>query len=92
MVVNRGSAATDVKVTLLFEDGPEASATFTIDAGAQLDVPIAKAFPNADGRRFSVLVESADPSATLVVDRGLFWRAEGTTRTAGADAAATRLP
>ena len=89
-VFNQG-AATDVAVTLLFEDGAEVSATFPVAAGARFDVPLAEAFPAAAGRRFSVLVEGADPSANLVVDRAIFWRGAGATRTAGADGAATRL-
>ena len=89
-IFNQG-AATDVKVTLLFEDGPEATATFPIAAGARLSVPMADAFPSAAGRRFSVLVEGADPSASVIVDREIFWRGAGGTRTAGADGAATRL-
>ena len=89
-IFNQG-AATDVKVTLLFEDGPEATATFPVAAGARLAVPMADAFPSAAGRRFSVLVEGADPSASVIVDRAIFWRGAGETRTAGADGAATRL-
>ena len=88
---NQG-AATDVAVTLLFEDGAEVSATFPVAAGARFDVPLREAFPAAADRRFSVLVEGADPSANLIVDRAIFWQAAGATRTAGADGAATRLP
>jgi hypothetical protein len=88
VVVSNQGAATDVTVTLLFEDGPEATATFPVAAGAQLDVPLAQAFPAAGGRSFSILVEAADPAAALVVDRG---RA-GATRAAPATGTATRLP
>ena len=62
-IFNQG-AATKVNVTLLFEDGPEATATFAVAAGARLSVPMADAFPSAEGRRFSVLVEGADPTAS----------------------------
>jgi IPT/TIG domain/Family of unknown function (DUF5719)/Fibronectin type III domain len=89
-IFNQG-AATEVTVTLLFEDGPEAAVTFPIAAGARLLVPMADAFPSAAGRRFSVLVEGADPSASVIVDRAIFWQGAGGTRTAGADGAATRL-
>ena len=89
-IFNQG-AATNVNVTLLFEDGPEATATFPVAAGARLSVPMTDAFPSAEGRRFSVLIEGADPSASLIVDRAIFWRGAGNTRTAGADGAATRL-
>ena len=90
VVFNQG-AATDVKVTLLFEDAPEVSATFPLAAGARFTVPMAEAFPAAEGRKFSVLVEGADATANLVVDRAIFWRAVGSARTAGADGAASRL-
>ena len=90
VVFNQG-AATDVTVTLLFEDGPEATATFPVAAGARFAVPMAEAFPAAAGRKFSVLVEGADASANLVVDRAIYWQVTGTTRTAGADGAASRL-
>jgi hypothetical protein len=89
VVFNQGTS-TDVTVTLLFEDAPEATATFAVAAGARFAVPMAEAFPMAQGRRFSVLVEGADSSANLVVDRSIFWQA-GAARTAGADGAASRL-
>jgi hypothetical protein len=38
-----------------------------------------------------VLIEGADPSASVIVDRAIFWRGAGGTRIAGADGAATRL-
>ena len=47
---------------------------------------MADAFPSAADRRFSVLVEGADPSASVIVDRAIFWRGAGETRTAGAEA------
>ena len=90
VVFNRG-AATNVRVTLLFEDGPEAAATFPLAAGSRFAVPMDQAFPAAAGRRFSLLVEGADESASLAVAREIYWQAEGG-RTAGADGAGTRLP
>jgi hypothetical protein len=89
VVANQG-AATDVTVTLLFEDGPEASATFAIEAGARFDVPLAAAFPQAAGRRFSVLIEALDPAAALVVDREAV--RPGATGTTATGSTAARLP
>jgi hypothetical protein len=91
VVFNTQATATDVTVTLLFEDGAEVSAVFPVDADGQLVVPVAQAFPAAEGKRFSVLVEAVDPSAAIAVDRVIYWRAGDATRTAGADAAATPL-
>ncbi|HUF46274.1 MAG TPA: IPT/TIG domain-containing protein [Vicinamibacterales bacterium] len=76
-VLNRG-AATDVTVTLLFEDGPEAAATFPVQAGARLALPLVRAFPAASGRRFSVLVEGADGAADLLVERAIAGPADRT--------------
>jgi hypothetical protein len=73
-IVNRG-ATTDVTVTLLFEDGPEVAATFPVAGGGRIELPLAQAFPAVADRRFSVLVEGADPAAELIVDRGLARRA-----------------
>ena len=52
VVFNRG-AATNVTVTLLFEDGPEAAATFPVAAGSRFAVPMERAVPGR--RRPSVL-------------------------------------
>ena len=90
VVFNRG-AATEVTVTLLFEDGPEVSKTFPVAAGARFAVPMTQAFPEAKDRRFSVLVEGADAAANLMVDRAIYWQATGSSRTSGADGAPVRL-
>ena len=88
-IFNQG-VATDVVVTLLFEDGPEASATFAVGAGGQFSVPLEDAFAAAAGRRFSVVIEAVDPDANLVVDRRIFWLPQGG-RSAGAEGAAARM-
>jgi len=90
VVVTNEGAATDVTVTLLFEDGPEATASFAVAAGAQFEVPLAQAFPTAAGRSFSVLIEGADPTATLTVSRGTP-RADATGSVRAASTG-TRLP
>jgi hypothetical protein len=91
VLINRQDAAADVTVTLLFEDAPEISTVVTLDSRGQLAVPVAQAFPTAEGKRFSVLVEAADPGASIVVDRTITWRIDAAGRTAGADGAATPL-
>ena len=91
MLVNRQDTAADVTVTLLFEDEQEVSTVVTVDARGQLVLPVAQAFPAAEGKRFSVLVEAADPAASIAVDRTITWRVDAAGRTAGADGAATPL-
>ena len=89
VIANQG-ATTDVKVTLLFEDGPAAApTTVQVAAGARVAVPLAQAFPKAAGRSFSVLIEAADPVATLTVDRAIAGPALDHTAAAGAAATAT---
>ncbi|MEO5822524.1 MAG: IPT/TIG domain-containing protein [Vicinamibacteraceae bacterium] len=90
-VSNRG-AATQVRVTLLFEDGAEVATTLPVASGARVEVPFASAFPAAAGRRFSVLVEGADPAADLIVDRAVARPVGDRTRTTGAEGSAARLP
>jgi hypothetical protein len=90
-VANRG-AATEVKVTLLFEDGAEVAASFPVAAEGRLEVPLARTFPAAVGRRFSVLVEAADSAADLLVDRAAARQVDGRTRTPGAEGSGARLP
>ncbi len=92
VVSNTGPAPARVAVTLLFEEGPEQSATIEVASLQRATVPIATAFPSAQGRRFSVLVEGLDPAtaAGLVVDRSLSWQVRGA-RVTGADAPGTRL-
>ena len=90
-VFNQG-AATDVAVTLLFEDG----------AGSDGDVPGCRRGPvrradgggvpdAAEGRRSRCSSRAPTPTANLIVDRAIFWQSAGANRTAGADGAATRL-
>ncbi len=91
-IANRG-ASTDVKVTLLFEDGAEAVRSFPAAADARIEVPLARSFPAAADRRFSVLVEAVDPAADLVVDRAATRQVvDDGTRTVGAEGSGTRLP
>jgi hypothetical protein len=71
VVANAAAMPVGVRVTLLFEDAAEQSATFEIGGSEELTLSIARAFPAAAGRPVSVLVESVDPtiSETLVVTR-----------------------
>jgi hypothetical protein len=90
-IFNAASRDTTVRVTLLFEGAREVSTTFTLKSTTQLTAPIARMFPSAAGRRFAVLVESVAGTPSLVVDRSLFWPADGG-RVAGASSPAVSLP
>ena len=70
---NEGAA----NVTLLFEDGRTAERVFTVPPLSWVDVSIGREFPHAQGRRFSVVIQSSGPPAELVVDWALYATAGG---------------
>jgi Fibronectin type III domain/Bacterial TSP3 repeat len=94
LVANTSTAAANVRVTLLFENGAEESSTLAVGAQSRSTVSIGSAFPNAAGRRFSVLVESLNPSAAgaLVVERAIYSNTGADFWGVGSGAVATRLP
>jgi hypothetical protein len=71
VVMNAAAMPAGVRVTLLFEDAGEQSATFEVAGSEPLTLSIAHAFPAAAGRAVSVLVESVDPTipGALIVTR-----------------------
>ena len=94
LVANTSNAAAQVRVTAFFENAPEQSVTYTVGANQRFTVPVASAFPSADGRRFSILVESLNPTTAgaLVVERAMYWNTDEDVWGAGANAVATKLP
>jgi hypothetical protein len=71
---NVSTQAVEARVTALVEGGESASATVTVGAGESLATPLTKLIAAAAGRRFSVLVEAVDGSASLVAEQRLFHR------------------
>jgi hypothetical protein len=78
LIANTSSAAADVRVTLLRESGAEESRTYTVGANARYTVGVGDAFPSAVGQRFSVVVESLNPTVArdLVVERAMYWNTD----------------
>jgi hypothetical protein len=94
LVANTSAAAANVRVTMLREGAAEQSATYTIGANQRFTVPIATAFPSADGQRFAILVESLNPSTAgaLVVERAMYWNTDEELWSAGSDAVGAIIP
>jgi hypothetical protein len=94
LVANTSAADASVRVTALFEDAPEESVTYTVRANQRFTVPVASAFPSAEGRRFSIVVESLNPAqaGALVVERAMYWNTDEDVWGAGSNAVGTRLP
>jgi len=91
LVANTSPHAAQVLLTVFYEDqGPEQSAIFTVAGQSRFNVDMAGAFPDTEGRKFSVLVEglSATPPQ-LVVERSMYSNAGSTFWAAGTDALAT---
>ena len=63
---------------MLRESGAEESVTYTVGANRRFTVPVASAFPSSDGKRYSILVESLNPSTAggLVVERATYWNTD----------------
>lgn len=92
LVANVSDAATDVTVTLLFEDGGTAQRTFSrVPANSRLTIPVWRDFPDSVGRRFGALMTSSQPNA-IVVERAIYSDAGGLPLAAGGNALATPLP
>ncbi len=90
LIANRG--ATDVAaVTLIYEDGGQETKTFVLNANSRTNVAVAAEFPNSAGRRFGAIVEAANPSTQIVVERAMYSNSGGVVWAAGTNAVATKL-
>jgi hypothetical protein len=92
LVANTSPFAGDIKVTLLFEDGPEVSAVFSLLPNSRYNVPFDGLFAAANGKRFATIVESlGDNPPQIVVERAMYSDANGVMWAAGSNAVATKL-
>jgi hypothetical protein len=93
LVANTSPTAGQVQVTVYYEDqGPSQSATYNIAGQSRFNVDMAGAFPQTEGRRFSVLIEGLGGTPPqLVVERAMYSNAGSTVWAAGTNALATPL-
>ncbi len=94
LIANTSAADANVRVTMLPEAGAEESVTYTVGANRRFTVPVSSAFPSVDGTRFSILVESLNPSTAgaLVVERAAYWNTDEDVWGAGANAVGAIVP
>jgi Tol biopolymer transport system component len=98
LVANTAGVAASVRVTLLFETGAAVSQDFSVPASARLSVPVVTSEAPASaaymrvprGTRFSAVVESLG-ATPIVVERAMYWNANGQLWAAGSDLLATKL-
>ena len=92
LLANTSTYAGAVQVTLLFEDGTQAAKQFTVAARSRFNVDVAGEFPQAMGKRFGAVIEGLGQTPVqLVVERAMYWDANGDFWAAGTDAVGTRL-
>ncbi len=92
LVANTGNAPATVRFTLLSESGVGRTLQDVISANGRYTIDVAGAFPEARGTRFSLLVEGADPTAPLVVERASYTSTSSTPWAAGTNSLAVPLP
>jgi hypothetical protein len=98
LVANTAGVAASVRVTLLFETGAAISQDFNVPANARFNVPVMTSEAPASatymrvprGTRFSAVVESLG-ATPIVVERAMYWNANGQLWAAGSDLLATKL-
>jgi hypothetical protein len=98
LVANTAGVAASVRVTLLFETGAAVSQDFNVPANARFNVPVVTSEAPASatymrvprGTRFSAVVESLG-GTPIVVERAMYWNANGQLWAAGSDLLATKL-
>ncbi len=98
LLANTAGVAASVRVTLLFETGAAVSQDFTVPANARFNVPVVTSEAPASatymrvprGTRFSAVVESLG-GTPIVVERAMYWNANGQLWAAGSDLLATKL-
>ena len=98
LVANTAAVAATVRVTLLFETGAAISQDFTVPANARFNVPVlpsdlpASADLHARAARDAVQRGGREPGRTpIVVERAMYWNANGQLWAAGSDLLATKL-
>lgn len=92
LVANTSASEGMVRATLLFDDGQQVSRSFQVAATSRFNIAVASEFPEARGRRFGAVIESLGPSPIqTVVERAMYFDADGVPWAAGTNALATRL-
>jgi hypothetical protein len=92
LIGNLSPFAGTARVTLVFEDGTQATRDFPLAANSRMNVAVGVEFAGATGKRFGTIVESLGTTpAELIVERAMFNDARGVKWAAGTSALATRL-
>lgn len=81
LVANVSPASTEVRATLVFDDGsPSVSRTFTVPGSSRFNIDVGSSFAEAAGRRFGALIES---DGEIVVERATYYSTDAVQWRAG---------
>jgi hypothetical protein len=83
LITNAASVPGTALIEVFFEDGTGASQTVPVPPRSRTTMNIGATFASSAGRRFSMTVESLGATAQLVVERSMFWSANGVGFAAG---------
>ncbi len=90
LVANTSAAAAALRVTLLLESGAPLVREYTVPGNSRFNVPVGDHFALAPGTRFSAVVETTN-AVPIVVERAMYWNADGIIWAAGSNLLATKL-
>ncbi|HEY8550443.1 MAG TPA: hypothetical protein VIL35_10840, partial [Vicinamibacterales bacterium] len=93
LIANSSSRMAQVRVTLLYEDGSAPSVReYTVPANSRFNVPVSVLFPEAAEKGFGAVIESLGASPVpIVVERAMYFNANGRVWAAGTNALGTLL-
>jgi hypothetical protein len=92
LIANTSPFAGEARVTVLLENGGEATRVYPLDPSSRTNVPVGVDFPTTANARFGTLIESlGNTPAQIVVERAIYTNVGGVTWAAGTNASATRL-
>ena len=93
LIANTSAFPGQARVTLYFEDGTSAQATYALPANSRSNVAVGPDFGVVVlGKRFGAVIESLGTTpAQIVVERAMYWNAVGQRWAAGTNALAMKL-
>ena len=68
LVANASPGAGTIRITAVYDDGTSEQKDYALSGNARLTVPVGTDFAQADGQRFSLLVESLTPGVPITVE------------------------
>jgi hypothetical protein len=90
LVANTSASEAALRVTVLLESGIPLVRTYTVPGNSRFNVPVGDHFLLPPGTRFSAVVETTN-AVPIVVERAMYWNADGVIWAAGSNLLATKL-